>query len=832
MLPFRFIRFSALITVFLSIFISGNIRAQVALTDASLFQISFTLGETITDNGRAVLSLADISGAQDPSDYINVASQNPDGGLPPLFYVDQINGRVAISALKPTGTDADNIVYAYLSLRNATEQDLSGLIAAFDFLYRPANGLEGVIRLQVKTGRRPWLDVPGSRMRLTDLSSSGTDEWQSFSVQTAIENMFTRPGDEIEFRWVLDSPFVETLPLAIQGIELMAEEAAVKPLEPGSLIITEIYAGPGESGSEYIELYNPTATPVTLTGLSVSSGNNSFVVQHDVEVQPFGYFVLADYRMEALIETTLRYIYYGNILSPGSGFIELYMAGAEVARAAYDISDPFASVELNRTVSGFDGYSSMQHFNPSTSELGNGISGSPGYKGNSLRHFSTTLQTGYSYLASVPGVLAYNLNRSLYAEMEIRNLKGERISSDDMLPGQPYLFRSDSENQQVRLYAEETGPGAGLQSESPQKTSAGDGSYSYLTLPPVSGLTLSGLLNEFNQPIVPAAQVWQPEKDRFDVIHSDAVTLDSWNALIINENVPKPLEARPGTESQAPLERMITFSIYEEDGNRGESLQDQSYLSFMPDYWTASGQRYDLPKLMPLTAAVRPGEEREFSFFYLRNAESNQQVNSFTHLPFDPSQDYRLSADIRTTKRSMQTELRWSLTDDIPEEWKITLTDRITGQQINMREQASYRYRHAAGDPLVIGENDEEESPVKMLQTSPPEDDRFSILISPYESPLGLQEDTEQPGSVELQQNYPNPFNPTTNIVYFIPDNRQIRIGVYNIVGQQVATLVDEVMSAGEHTVTWNASDMPSGIYVVQLESGNQVFTRKITLIK
>ena len=277
---------------------------------------------------------------------------------------------------------------------------------------------------------------------------------------------------------------------------------------------------------------------------------------------------------------------------------------------------------------------------------------------------------------------------------------------------------------------------------------------------------------------------------------------------------------------------MITFSIYEEDGNRGESLQDQSYLSFMPDYWTASGQRYDLPKLMPLTAAVRPGEEREFSFFYLRNAESNQQVNSFTHLPFDPSQDYRLSADIRTTKRSMQTELRWSLTDDIPEEWKITLTDRITGQQINMREQASYRYRHAAGDPLVIGENDEEESPVKMLQTSPPEDDRFSILISPYESPLGLQEDTEQPGSVELQQNYPNPFNPTTNIVYFIPDNRQIRIGVYNIVGQQVATLVDEVMSAGEHTVTWNASDMPSGIYVVQLESGNQVFTRKITLIK
>ena len=158
--------------------------------------------------------------------------------------------------------------------------------------------------------------------------------------------------------------------------------------------------------------------------------------------------------------------------------------------------------------------------------------------------------------------------------------------------------------------------------------------------------------------------------------------------------------------------------------------------------------------------------------------------------------------------------------------------DRITGQQINMREQASYRYRHSAADPLVIGGEVEEGSPVRMLQAPPSADDRFTILISPYESPLGLQEDAEQPGSVELRQNYPNPFNPTTNIVYFIPDNRQIRIGVYNVVGQQVATLVDEVMSAGEHTATWNASDMPSGIYIVQLESGNQVFTRKITLIK
>ncbi|MDX1591309.1 MAG: T9SS type A sorting domain-containing protein, partial [Balneolaceae bacterium] len=621
----------------------------------------------------------------------------------------------------------------------------------------------------------------------------------------------------------------EVFPLAIQGIELSAETAASVITEKGSLILTEIYSGTG--GSEYIELYNPTGSALPLSGLTVRSGDRSIVVQHDVVVPPYSYFVLAESRFAPSIESVPGYVYYGELLNGSSGFVELLHGDNEVARAAFDISDSRSSLELDRTINGFDGYSSLQNFLPSNTDLGSGISGSPGTSGNSRRHFIRSLNGQSPKLMSFPGFLPSSQNRSLVGVLEIRNLRGEAVNPNDALPGEPYLLRYNGESS-LRLYAEEIASAFG--SDRPIKVSADDSPFSYLTLPASAGLTLSGLLNEFNQPIVPAAQVWNEETRRFDVIYSDAATLNSWDPLIVNSDIPRPQKAVAETETRIEPQRMITFSVFEEQGGNRESLIDQAYLSFMPDYWTSTGRRYDLPKLMPLPASDTDPlvEDRETSLFYIRNAESNLSVNSFTHLPYEPMSDYRLTADLLSTKGSMQTVLSWSLTDDIPDEWNIVLEDQLTGQRIDMREQTSYRYRHAASAPLEIDNAEEETEPIRMIDTGLPSEDRFTILISPYESPLGLQEDAEQPGSVELRQNYPNPFNPTTNIVYFLPDDRQIRIGVYNVVGQQVATLVDEAMSAGEHTATWNASDMPSGIYIVQLESGNQVFTRKITLIK
>jgi hypothetical protein len=87
-------------------------------------------------------------------------------------------------------------------------------------------------------------------------------------------------------------------------------------------------------------------------------------------------------------------------------------------------------------------------------------------------------------------------------------------------------------------------------------------------------------------------------------------------------------------------------------------------------------------------------------------------------------------------------------------------------------------------------------------------------------------------GNFELGQNYPNPFNPSTIIKYSIPANSFVQIRVYDVIGREVSTLVKAQMNAGTYNVTFNADNMPSGIYFYRIEAGNFVQTRKMILLK
>lgn len=97
--------------------------------------------------------------------------------------------------------------------------------------------------------------------------------------------------------------------------------------------------------------------------------------------------------------------------------------------------------------------------------------------------------------------------------------------------------------------------------------------------------------------------------------------------------------------------------------------------------------------------------------------------------------------------------------------------------------------------------------------------------------------DTEKPGltqprKFELSQNYPNPFNPSTNINFNIPEATDVQLSVYNALGQKVATLVNSKMSAGAHSVSWDAQNMASGLYIYKIQAGDFTQTRKMILMK
>jgi photosystem II stability/assembly factor-like uncharacterized protein len=88
------------------------------------------------------------------------------------------------------------------------------------------------------------------------------------------------------------------------------------------------------------------------------------------------------------------------------------------------------------------------------------------------------------------------------------------------------------------------------------------------------------------------------------------------------------------------------------------------------------------------------------------------------------------------------------------------------------------------------------------------------------------------PLSYGLDQNYPNPFNPTTTIQYSIPLSGKVSLKVYNVLGDEVATLVEGVLPVGSHSVSFSAASLPSGIYFYRLEAGKFVEVRKMALVK
>ncbi len=94
------------------------------------------------------------------------------------------------------------------------------------------------------------------------------------------------------------------------------------------------------------------------------------------------------------------------------------------------------------------------------------------------------------------------------------------------------------------------------------------------------------------------------------------------------------------------------------------------------------------------------------------------------------------------------------------------------------------------------------------------------------------QENNQMPSSFYLSQNYPNPFNPTTVINYSIAKAGLVTLKVYNILGQEVATLVNREQATGTYKVSFDASNMASGVYVYRLTSSNFSLTKKMTLIK
>jgi hypothetical protein len=92
--------------------------------------------------------------------------------------------------------------------------------------------------------------------------------------------------------------------------------------------------------------------------------------------------------------------------------------------------------------------------------------------------------------------------------------------------------------------------------------------------------------------------------------------------------------------------------------------------------------------------------------------------------------------------------------------------------------------------------------------------------------------DSPIPQSYSLEQNYPNPFNPLTKIIYFVPKKSHITLKVYNLLGQEVASLFEGIQQAGNYTATFDGSGLSSGLYLYRMTAENFTDAKKAVLLK
>jgi S-formylglutathione hydrolase FrmB len=115
--------------------------------------------------------------------------------------------------------------------------------------------------------------------------------------------------------------------------------------------------------------------------------------------------------------------------------------------------------------------------------------------------------------------------------------------------------------------------------------------------------------------------------------------------------------------------------------------------------------------------------------------------------------------------------------------------------------------------------------------------ERFSIGLHFLDSAMNktstnIAEELTNPAEFVLYQNHPNPFNPSTTLSFVIGHSSFATLKVYDILGKEVATLVNETKPAGSYEVTWNAANLPSGVYFYKLKAGNYTATKKLLLLK
>jgi len=226
-------------------------------------------------------------------------------------------------------------------------------------------------------------------------------------------------------------------------------------------------------------------------------------------------------------------------------------------------------------------------------------------------------------------------------------------------------------------------------------------------------------------------------------------------------------------------------------------------------------------KLLPFQASSRmvsmsiieeqPYKINELPFFH----------DEMLIIPYDVM-DIELNENNFITQSS-EVILSWNI-EELPDHISIILIDEITGQQIYLNQESEYVFTTIPkGSFSAIYDGPVSTYPLLG-------DPRFTMQIIYGALDNGLTE--VMPTDYALSPIYPNPFNPSTTVHLYIPQVSRVGLQVYDVKGALVETLLNDMMSPGQHQFIWNPQELSTGIYFLRLTAANQTFTQKVTYVK
>lgn len=285
------------------------------------------------------------------------------------------------------------------------------------------------------------------------------------------------------------------------------------------------------------------------------------------------------------------------------------------------------------------------------------------------------------------------------------------------------------------------------------------------------------------------------------------------NSTATSVSIPTSAKTTGGTFLKDVSTRAIEFEL------QGTQTIDKAAIVYFHPNAVLTWDKWDATKLMPLSGSVGI-----MAFDGVRNGVGVTQAQK--SLPYDLKEAVQI--DIQVTASSVgDYVMNWPVLRDIPETWDVVLVDNQTGTQTDLRTAESYMFSHTGALTKSLPDGT-----LQPLTTAASDSPRFTLLIDPLNTTSTKDDGRGTMDEFALHQNYPNPFNPSTQIRFTLQSSDVTRLTVYDVLGREVAVLVDGVMQTGSHYVNFNASDITSGVYLYKLEAGGQVMTRRMTLIK